>query len=71
MTPSNCSFGELGKTWQATKYKRLTFEKKIMYAENRPGTAKFRPGPFLGTEFLGPARHVRAGPTGRPARADL
>ena len=37
-SPSNCLFGELGKTWEATKYKRQTL---IMFAENRPGPARF------------------------------
>ena len=71
---SNCSFWELGKTWKATKYKWLTFEKKLCLQKTgpaRPGNLSVQPGPFLGTEFHGPARMGRAGPTGHPTRADL
>ena len=55
-SPSNCPFGELGKTWEATKCKWLTFEKKnyVCRKQARPSPARSRP--FLGTEFHGPAR---------------
>ena len=67
-SPSNCPFGELGKNWEATKYKWLTFEKKLYFCRKQ-ARQTFRPARFLELNFT--ARPVRAGPTGRPARADL
>ena len=54
-SPSNCPFGELGKTWEATKYK-WPEKNYVCRKQARPSPATFRPGPFLGTEFHGPTR---------------
>ena len=56
MITKQLPFRQLGKTWEATKSGRLTFEKKIYVCKKqaRPGNLSARP--ILGTEFHGPAR---------------
>ena len=63
-SPSNCPFGELGKTWEATKYKRLTLEKKLCLQKSGPARQTFGPARFLELNFM-------AWADGRLARADL
>ena len=72
-SPSSCPFGEMGKTWEATKYKWPTFEKNhVRRKQARSGPATFRPGPFLELNFTArPERAARpvqtSGVQGMPA----